>query len=201
MTKVNIKLNSVEELDSYGYCIMDKENSLSNNIKDILKERGLNQSDLSKLTGISRQNISDIIQNKLKPGVDFALKIAMVLNVSVEQVFELTDTAWHKIAKLDNETTLFIDLYNLKIIDNKERKNQISHGESEYFLLKEKRCVSETEYFNLLDKFIKEKMANASDKVTKKELTVIFNDEVCTKRYKKLAQKISPIINNKNVDR
>lgn len=192
MSMINIKLNNINELKKYGYDIMDKENVLNNKIKEILELKGLNQSDLSKLTGISRQNISDIIQNKLKPGVDFALKIALVLGVSVEEVFQLDESAWFKIAKLDDDTSIFIDVYELMIISNKERKKQIKEGQLEYFLLNDKKCVDESTYKEMLDKYISE---NGNTKKTRKELTKEFEDTVCCKRYKKLVQRITPLIN------
>lgn len=192
MSSLNIKLNNIDELKTYGYDIMDKENVLDNKIKHLLEIKGLNQSDLSKLTGISRQNISDIIQNKLKPGVDFAIKIAKILDVPVEDVFLLSESAWYKIAKLDDDTTIFVDLYDLRIIDNKERKKQIKKGELEYYLLKENKCISEDMYKKLLKEYI----ANYSNgKKNKKEITMEFEDKVCTKRYKKLVQRIIPLIN------
>lgn len=189
---VNIKLNNIDELNKYGYDIMDKENVLNNKIKEILESKGLNQSDLSKLTGISRQNISDIIQNKLKPGVDFALKIAKVLNVSVEEVFQLDESAWFKIAKLEDDTTIFVDVHDLMIISNKERKKQVKEGALEYYLLADKKCVDEKAYKALLDKYISD---NAYTKKIRKELIKEFEDNICSKRYKKLVQRITPLIN------
>lgn len=192
MSELNIKLNNIDELKNYGYDIMDKENVLDNKIKHLLEIKKLNQSDLSKLTGISRQNISDIIQNKLKPGVDFAIKIAKILDVPVEEVFILDESAWYKIAKLDDDTTIFVDLYDLRIIDNRERKKQIKEGALEYYLIKENKCIDETMYKELLKEYI----ANHSNsQKNKKEIIIEFEDKVCTKRFKKLVQRIVPLIN------
>lgn len=192
MSELNIKLNNIDELKSYGYDIMDKENVLDNKIKHLLEIKGLNQSDLSKLTGISRQNISDIIQNKLKPGVDFAMKIAKILDVPVEEVFILDESAWYKIAKLDDDTTIFVDLYDLRIIDNRERKKQIKEGELEYYLIKENKCINEAMYKELLKEYISN---YSNSKKNKKEIITEFEDKVCSKRYKKLVQRIVPLIN------
>lgn len=190
MGLVNIKLNNIDELEKYGYDIMDKENVLNNKIKEILEERGFSQSDLSKLTGISRQNISDIIQNKLKPGVDFAIKIAVVLNVPVEDIFQLNESAWFKIAKLEDDTSIFLDLYQLKIIDNKERKNQLKEDNLEYYLIKENKCIEESLYKTLLDTYISK---YPDKKAKRKDIIKEFDNTVCTKRYKKLVERISPL--------
>lgn len=192
MNKLNIKLNSLKELKDYGYEIMDKENSLDNKIKELLESKGLSQSDLSKLTGISRQNISDIIQNKMKPGVDFAIKIAIILGVTVEDVFYLNQNAWYKIAKFEDGISIFVDLYELKIIDNRTKKEDLSNGALEYYYLSENECVDKNKYKELLNQYIK-KHSN-SDK-TKKELIKDFEENICTNRYKKLIQRVTPITN------
>lgn len=186
-----ICIKNLNELEDYGYVILDKENSLTNNIKKLLTEKGLSQSDLAVLSGISKQNISDIVQNKLKPGVDFALKIAKVLDVSVEELFELNDSAWCQIAKTKEGLSLFLDVYDMKIIDNNYKKFLISTGE--YISLKENRCISKAEYDERLRKFIK---GNENKSLTRKDLIKLFEENVCSKRFKKLGKKIIVLSNN-----
>jgi len=186
-----IYINNLNELAHYGYVILDKENILTNNIKSLLLEKGLSQSDLAILSGISKQNISDIVQNKLKPGVDFALKIAKVLDVSVEELFELTDNAWCRIAKTEEGSTLFLDIYEMKIIDNNSKRKLMSTGE--YVLLKERRSISKAEYDERLKAFIK---GNENNNLSRKDLIKLFEENVCSKRFKKLGRKIIVLSNN-----
>lgn len=183
----DIYIDSLSELKKYGYVIIDKENTLNNKLKEALIEKGLTPSDLAVLSGISKQNISDIIRSNLKPGVDLALKIAKVLNYSVEDLFELSDDAWYQIAKSDNGLTLFLDLYEMKIIDSSEKKKRISSTNAEYFLIEEYRCISKAKHDELLKNFISK---NENNSLTRKELIKLFEQNVSSKRFKKLGKKI-----------
>ena len=81
------KFNSLEELKELGLYIIDEDEIVvENNIEEKCKERGMSISDLAKLTGLSRQNINAVTKNKMKPGIDFALKCSYVLNVPVEDI-------------------------------------------------------------------------------------------------------------------
>ena len=63
---------------------------LNNRLKEYRARLGVNQQDFGKMTGVSRQSISLIERGDYSPSVTLALKIAKVLNVSVEDVFYLT---------------------------------------------------------------------------------------------------------------
>lgn len=63
---------------------------LNNRLKEYRARLGVNQQDFGKLTGVSRQTISLIERGDYSPSVTLALKIAKVLDVSVEDVFYLT---------------------------------------------------------------------------------------------------------------
>lgn len=63
---------------------------LNNRLKEHRVRLGVNQQDFGKLTGVSRQTISLIERGNYSPSVTLALKIAKVLDVSVEDVFYLT---------------------------------------------------------------------------------------------------------------
>ena len=47
----------------------------------------MNQTEMGNLVGVSRQTISQIERGDYSPSVTLALKIAKVLNVSVEEIF------------------------------------------------------------------------------------------------------------------
>ena len=60
---------------------------LRNRLKEHRKELGLNQTELGRLTGVSRQTISLIERGDYSPSVTLALKIAKVCHVTVEDIF------------------------------------------------------------------------------------------------------------------
>ena len=51
------------------------------------KRQGINQTELGKLAGVSRQTISLIERGDYSPSVTLALKIARIFQVSVEDIF------------------------------------------------------------------------------------------------------------------
>ncbi len=61
---------------------------LKNNLKEYRAKLGVNQQEMGKLVGTSRQTISQIERGDYSPSVTLALKIAKVCNVSVEAVFQ-----------------------------------------------------------------------------------------------------------------
>ena len=65
---------------------------LRNNLADFRKISGLNQADLGKLVGVSRQTISLIERGDYNPSVTVALTIAKVLGVDINEIFRLEDT-------------------------------------------------------------------------------------------------------------
>lgn len=60
---------------------------LLNRLKEYRSSKGINQSELGKLAGVSRQTISLIERGDYSPSVTLALKIARIFQVSVEDIF------------------------------------------------------------------------------------------------------------------
>ncbi|QJA07681.1 helix-turn-helix transcriptional regulator [Romboutsia sp. CE17] len=60
---------------------------LKNRLKEYRAKINVNQTEMGKLVGVSRQTISQIERGDYSPSVTLALKIAKVLNVSVEDIF------------------------------------------------------------------------------------------------------------------
>lgn len=60
---------------------------LENRLKEYRARNNLNQSDLGKLVGTSRQTISLIERGDYSPSVILALKIAKVFGATVEELF------------------------------------------------------------------------------------------------------------------
>lgn len=61
---------------------------LKNRLKEYRAKAGVNQSDMGKLVGVSRQTISMIERGDYSPSVTLALKIARYFSVHVEDIFQ-----------------------------------------------------------------------------------------------------------------
>ena len=60
---------------------------LLNRLKEYRSRLGVNQTEMGKLAGVSRQTISQIERGDYSPSVTLALKIAKISEVSVEDIF------------------------------------------------------------------------------------------------------------------
>lgn len=63
------------------------EMPLYNSLKEHRARLGINQSELGKRSGVSRQTISLIERGDYSPSVTLALKLAKIFDVSVEEIF------------------------------------------------------------------------------------------------------------------
>ena len=61
---------------------------LLNRLKDYRSRLGINQTELGKRAGVSRQTISMIERGDYSPSVTLALKLAKICNAAVEDLFE-----------------------------------------------------------------------------------------------------------------
>lgn len=61
---------------------------LYNHLKEYRARIDVNQQEMGRLVGVSRQTISQIERGDYSPSVSLALKIAKVLQVPVEEIFE-----------------------------------------------------------------------------------------------------------------
>ena len=61
---------------------------LKNYLKEHRARLGVNQQEMGKLAGVSRQTISQIERGDYSPSVTLALKLAKLCNVTVEDIFE-----------------------------------------------------------------------------------------------------------------
>ncbi|NSK21196.1 helix-turn-helix transcriptional regulator [Dorea formicigenerans] len=62
---------------------------MRNRIKELRKQSGLRQEDMAKLLSVTRQTIIAIENDKYNPTLELAMKIAKLLNCSVEEIFFL----------------------------------------------------------------------------------------------------------------
>ena len=60
---------------------------LHNHLKEYRAKLGVNQQEMGRLVGASRQTISQIERGDYSPSVMLALKIAKVCNATVEDIF------------------------------------------------------------------------------------------------------------------
>ena len=61
---------------------------LYNQLKEYRSKLGINQTDLGKMAGVSRQTISLIERGDYSPSVTLALKLAKICAVKVEDIFQ-----------------------------------------------------------------------------------------------------------------
>lgn len=61
---------------------------LLNHLKEYRSKLGINQTELGKLAGVSRQTISLIERGDYSPSVTLALKLAKICQTTVENIFE-----------------------------------------------------------------------------------------------------------------
>ena len=64
---------------------------LNNHLKEYRSKLGVNQQEMGRLCGVSRQTISLIERGDYSPSVTLALTIAKVCGVTVEEVFYLQE--------------------------------------------------------------------------------------------------------------
>ena len=67
------------------------ENSLNNTLKVQRAIKGLTQEQLAELVGVTRKTINTVENKKYIPSTFLALKLSRVLNVTVEELFQVTD--------------------------------------------------------------------------------------------------------------
>ena len=68
-----------------------EKDMLKNRLKELRARDGLNQTDLAKLAGVSRQTISLLERDEYTPSIIIALKISQIFNETVESVFRLEE--------------------------------------------------------------------------------------------------------------
>ncbi len=64
---------------------------LYNRLKEYRAKINVNQQEMGKLVGVSRQTISQIERGDYSPSVTLALKIAKVFDTNVEAIFKYED--------------------------------------------------------------------------------------------------------------
>ena len=75
---------------------------LYNRLKEYRAKIGVNQQQMGRMAGVSRQTISQIERGDYSPSVTWALKIAKVFEVQVEDIFWYEEEEEHDEQKRRN---------------------------------------------------------------------------------------------------
>ena len=60
---------------------------MKNRIEEIRKTRGVNQEELAKALGVSRQTISSLENGRYNPSIELAYKLSKYFGMTIEEVF------------------------------------------------------------------------------------------------------------------
>lgn len=105
-----IAIRAPYDLQDHGVFLKPKgEFPIVNQLRILLKDRNITYLDFSKAVGISRQSLDGFLNNSFVPKIETVLKMATVLSVPVEDIYQLTDSAWVETAKDENNHTLYFD--------------------------------------------------------------------------------------------
>lgn len=66
---------------------------MKNKIKQLRKEKGLRQEDLAKKLSVTRQTIIAVENDKYNPTLELAMKMAKLLEMTVEELFTLENNS------------------------------------------------------------------------------------------------------------
>ncbi|MBQ3421068.1 MAG: helix-turn-helix transcriptional regulator [Romboutsia sp.] len=189
---------------------LQENNLINNNLEKILKEKNITAADLSKITGLSKHRISEIINKNVIPKIDAILLIAYVLNVKVEDIFSINDFSINYSTLLnENGDILYVNTLTNKILTFKEVKNEIKETNYEYYDEEGKKSLSKDEYLSLFTRFkevnyekyyvINLNKYNSSKSIARKntfeDLKNLFNQ-----RYKKIYLKLYKKLNIYKID-
>ncbi len=64
---------------------------VKNKIKELRKKKKLRQEDLAEQLSVTRQTIIAVENDKYNPSLELAMKMAKLLETTVEELFELED--------------------------------------------------------------------------------------------------------------
>jgi len=64
---------------------------MKNRIRELRKKLGVRQEDVAKSVGVTRQTINAIENEKYSPTLELAIRLAKLLNTTVEELFILDD--------------------------------------------------------------------------------------------------------------
>ena len=60
---------------------------MKNRLKELRKERGINQEELADILEVTRQTIGSLENGRYDPSINLAFKIARYFNLQIEDIF------------------------------------------------------------------------------------------------------------------
>lgn len=130
-----MKFNNLKEFESCGFVLLNSDivnNTIDNNLQQILIAKRITISELSRRTGVSKQVISSSIVKNTKIGLDSAIKISRVLKTPIEEIFKLNHNAWVDVYRVDGKT-VYLNMSDLTMVKSIERNEYIQkYGVSYY---------------------------------------------------------------------
>lgn len=118
MNMLGKQLKSIDELEKYGLVLVEGR-GMGNSVIENMKKKDMTLTDLSVLTGISKQLVHNIVNDKNVPGVDIAIKISKVLDVPVDKLFYFRDNYWALPYK-EQGKRVYLDKEKLEIVSEDE---------------------------------------------------------------------------------
>lgn len=115
--ETNIQFQSLEEIEQQGLSIIYPgvtPYTNDTNLKKILIQKHISQAELSRALCIQQGTLGQWIRNPDTMPLQYALKIAQILNSSVDEIFKLTDDAWSFLYPIGEN--YYLDLYTLKMV-------------------------------------------------------------------------------------
>lgn len=131
-----------------------------------MRKKKITSMTLCKKTGITRQTMNVVLNGKMKPGVDFALKVSKVLQIPVEELFKLHDSAWESLVTEDSQS-IYWDVAKEAMIENKDVKKIEEVEGVQYWSLADEHLISAKEYEAILEKEMDERMAEEIENARK----------------------------------
>lgn len=198
---LGVKLRSESELNQMGYVLMDDEEfPLENNLQQILNMRKMTAADLAREVGVTRQSVSFIIRSKMRPGVDFALKAAEVLEVKIEDMFSLTDGAWVQPVSTFRDHAVYLEMKSLEIVGSRKREELIEENGFEYIRFEDGELLTKEQMDEVIHTNKTIHQADRLEKVreespdlpynkAKAQANILLNKEL-NERYGKLYKRI-----------
>lgn len=206
MTLDNI--TSVKELNEKGlYLFVDDKILIENKIHSIIKMKGYKLADISRMTGISKQNISNLLTTNIPPNIEYVLKIAYVLDVSVESLYEYNKKEWFIPYNQEESLSYYYDMYKNQLILNEQRKKQIDENGFVYLKKESNERIDENEASELLKEYtsfeVVRKLAvelmekddtlslSQAKKIVKEKQLILYKKSIIP-IYQKVYKKITP---------
>lgn len=199
------KIHSLDTLNKKGLVVIDAVNTpiVTNKLYEILDNKKITVSDLSQLTGINKQSLINVAKGNVLPNIAIAMKICYVLNLSIFEVFNFTDTAWIQPYTISNKK-IYIDMINLELMEYSLVRKIIKEDNFEYYdsingirITKSERNILFKEYTSTYLNNVCRNISCLDNSLNSVELKSIAKNNLeieFNSRYKKIYCRVAKII-------